>query len=857
MSSTRYGRSDAPTPSERPHAEDLLLKEVRPIDRKTDLTMRSQNPTDESFFHSSFRDIGKHLKACNDTLGELQQLGVSHEVQLPELVLVGDQSAGKSSLMSGLALLNLPRSEGTCTRCPLHIRVSKNNDWSCRVWLRKDYRYEPPQDRDVIESDVTKKDPFFPWKKLAATSVHEFKTINDIDQLETVLRWAQIAILNDDKHHASFIPLSGNTALNTSLEKAAESTAAKFSPNIVALEIKGPGLPDLSFYDMPGIFENPADARDDYLVSVVQNLTMSYMSRESAIVMCCMPMNSDAENSSTFRLTRKLKATARTIGVLTKADLLPEGNHEQWLNIMKGQAHHTGLGYFITSRPPGKDLEDLTKWERSVFEEQSFERWPRTFEEFMPRCGIEKLITFLSHKLGEEFVKSLPTIKRKVKSRLDSINNKLGDLPELPDNVEAEIQRGLMEFEKCSTAKIMAFVTHFNKLPQDFLACLLAIKPKFTLKDKSDAPTIEISDDESEINAVTPSLTTPSSKRYASTHTTPSKRQRVGTNGNAYIKPEEETTPVPMARPRVKEDMPEPFTEFKNIGRGFRTLRQVHEDMIAKTKAGMPDRISDDVYEDLVKDAIRPWDRPLGAFLKKTMENLHEELETTLKRAMASLKKRFVYRETQKHVRICLEGHEKETKKILDELYADELERILTFNREAFDRYREEEHQLLMQFRTRMRAEARVVKMLDMADTTFEKKVEQEAKGLGPDRFARELEVVAYVRGYYRLAAHRFADAASQKILCRMIPAIRYQLSGYLEDKLGLKGPDAKKRYEALMEEDAATASKREALKSEKRKFELALASIEKLEAKRGDDDESTQAISAMGLDEDVTMGET
>lgn len=62
----------------------------------------SQNPdvsfAQHSFAHSAFAGIGKQLKACNDTLGNLQQMGIQHVATLPELVLVGDQSAGKSSV---------------------------------------------------------------------------------------------------------------------------------------------------------------------------------------------------------------------------------------------------------------------------------------------------------------------------------------------------------------------------------------------------------------------------------------------------------------------------------------------------------------------------------------------------------------------------------------------------------------------------------------------------------------------------------------------------------------------------------------------------------------------------------------
>lgn len=406
----QHDRSDAPTPSVLPSEGEPMFREVRacpempPARESGDDTQ----PVDGSFFQTSFQDIGKRLKSYNDTLGRLQQLGVSHDdVQLPELVLIGDQSAGKSTLMSGLANLDLPRSEGTCTRCPLHIRVSRNSEWSCRVSLRKLYSYCPP-DRTINEKDVTDQNPFFPWKKLATTNVYEFKVMHDKAEIEDVLRWAQIAILSDDKSHDLFVPGSGNIANSTPIAEAAKSTIAKFSPNVVALEIRGPDLPDLSFYDMPGIFQNSADIKDAYLVNVVQNLSKEYIQHPSAIIICALPMSNDPENSASFGLARRLGACERTIGVLTKADLLSQypntDNYYRWLSIMKGASHQTGLGYFITSRCPNVDLEEQKKREELLFC-GTLGDWPEEFRGFKERCGVEKLLTSLVQRLGEEFAK--------------------------------------------------------------------------------------------------------------------------------------------------------------------------------------------------------------------------------------------------------------------------------------------------------------------------------------------------------------------------------------------------------------------------------------------------------------------
>ncbi|KAF4121411.1 Dynamin GTPase effector domain [Geosmithia morbida] len=839
----RRDRSDAPTPSEPVGEPEPLLREMRM--RTNPMALGSPTVVGESSnFHTSFQDIGKSLKACNDTLGELQGLGVSHDVPLPELVLVGDQSAGKSSVMSGLANLDLPRSDGTCTRCPLHIRVSRNSDWSCRVSLSKEYSYQPPQGRDISERDVTDQDPFFPWRRRHSAEVFEFKTVHDKSEIEDVLRWAQVAILNDEHQHELYVPGSGAIAMQTHIDAAAEQTSAKFSPNVVFLEIKGPELPNLSFYDMPGIFLNPADARDDYLVSVVRNLSMSYIRRESAIIMCSMPMNSDAENSNTFGLVRRLHATERTIGVLTKADLLPEaGNHNQWLDIMKGNAHQTGLGYFITSRPQGKDLDQLRQWEEAMFGGFTIDQWPETMHQFADRCGVEKLKDFLSHRLGEQFAKSLPHIERKVRSHLDKILRHLGTLPELPDNVELEIKTSLLKFTDLARANLESLGKHFNPLPDHFRECIIEIKPKFVLRDKSDIPVLEISDNDSDAES-TATTNTPTKRRPTAPPVTPAaKRHRSNTpmTNGAAVKPEPSDRPqIPPGGPRRPvQKLKPPFLEFERIGRGFRTLRQVREEIRQKTRAGMPDHIPAEVYESLVLESMQPWERPMLVFLGETMRLIQNELTNSLNSAFSGLKKRIVFTEVKKHLHTLLDAHRAKAKEAMKQIYDDEMHQLLTFNYSAFAKYTEEEHCLLTRFRHKLRMEAMGLQapgQLEDWDSMNEskraddrKRREADLQKIGRDQFEPEVKVVAYVRGYYRLAALRFVDSVAQCVMCRMIPKIKAGLSEHLYKELGLLVGPTQEVYERLIEEDPAVASRRETLKKEKAKFEKALASIDAL----------------------------
>jgi hypothetical protein len=444
---------------------------------------------------------------------------------------------------------------------------------------------------------------------------------------------------------------------------------------------------------------------------------------------------------------------------------------------------------------------------------------------------------------------SLPNIKRKVKHQLDKVTNDLLRLPELPQNVELEVQRCLTAFNENSRNKLDGFRGRINLLCHSFRDCLLHIKPKFTLKDKSDYPVVEISDDESDAGSVATVLTTPTAKRGRNAmQQTPSKRQRIDssvngsfTNGN--VKPEDAAsnggTPMRPGAPK-KKGLPAPFTEFNNVGSGFRTLREVHQEVERRMRAGFPAVIGQGVYEDLVLESIKPWRLPVKAYLKEIMRLLQTDLGSALADSLEHLKKRRIYHEAGKHLKKFLEKNMGETEAALMQLYEDETHLLMTFNGETFDQYYRDEKLLLTRFRHQMRMQAMFPENAKKFTAWDKLTPEQQAQDtklrdaelakLGPDSLMREVEVVAYVRGYYRLAALRFADTASQIILCRMIPSIRRHLSRHLEERLELHGEHALRAYTMLMEEDEAIANKREALKAEKEKFEKALDSIKELE---------------------------
>lgn len=310
--------------------------------------------------------------------------------------------------MGALAEIHLPQDSGCCTRCPTHIKTGHAETWTCKISLNLSYVYAPrDNNRPIQAGEVTNKNPFPPWKE-ADLVVKDFMVITNKSDLEVALKWAQIAILNPSRSHELYVPNAQN-----SLFVDRDETEAKFSPNVVSVEMSGPNLPPLSFFDLPGIFQNPSQKEDDYLVKVVENLAKKYIKHHQALVIHALPMSADPTTSRAGKVIRDLKAENRAIGVLTKADCLQIGHSDlQFKELLQGRTHTVGHGYFVTKQIsslctyPSRDGEYHVKSRQS--EDIFFDTekpWSTDWVEFRSRCGTENLQRALSQKFAAQIIK--------------------------------------------------------------------------------------------------------------------------------------------------------------------------------------------------------------------------------------------------------------------------------------------------------------------------------------------------------------------------------------------------------------------------------------------------------------------
>lgn len=124
----------------------------------------------------------------------------------------------------------------------------------------------------------------------------------------------------------------------------------------IDLRIYSPNVPDLTLIDLPGYIQISSLDQPDSLKEKISNLCDKYI-REPNIILAVCAADVDLANSPALRASRKVDPLGlRTIGVVTKMDLVPS---EQGAAILSGNKYPLHLGYVgVVSKVKGKKTDD-------------------------------------------------------------------------------------------------------------------------------------------------------------------------------------------------------------------------------------------------------------------------------------------------------------------------------------------------------------------------------------------------------------------------------------------------------------------------------------------------------------------
>ncbi|KAJ6507010.1 P-loop containing nucleoside triphosphate hydrolase protein [Mycena sanguinolenta] len=325
---------------------------------------------------TSPKTLRDYSKARLDILERLRDAGIEQEIEPPHMVVAGTQSAGKSSVLEAMSTSSssypaaLEHAQGTC---PMEFRLEHSPDstsLSVQIALRFAGNNEVP-----------------------------FRSnLSELDEIQDAIREAQEQIV---KH------------------------------NCVCVFVKGPNMPDLYFYDLPGVIEAVPDGQDRGQIDLIKNLVKKYAAKPDCVVLLVVSCEYEIDISGAANIVTELgqEAKARTVGVLTKVDRIVEPMKQKWLATFNNQTHQLNHGWFAVKLPE----EDDMSWEQARTEERKWfeakEPWASIHGEGNSRLGSEKLTQYISKQLSNLVATRLPHISREITAIIKDFDDKLKRLP--------------------------------------------------------------------------------------------------------------------------------------------------------------------------------------------------------------------------------------------------------------------------------------------------------------------------------------------------------------------------------------------------------------------------------------------
>ena len=280
------------------------------------------------------KDVLPWLKVAED----LRTLNLESELNVPQICVMGDQSSGKSSVLNLLAGdMIFPSGTGLVTRCPIRLVMRKAR---------------------IGET----------WSAFVSTSIANAKRTEarDVEGLYELI-----------------------SAATTSLCKG----ATNFSTDTVIVDLLSPDACDLTVVDLPGIIRTVTSGQNVSVIEDVQKLITSYLSDKRTIILAVIPANQDIATVDILERAQRVDPSGeRTLGVLTKVDLVSPGSEEEIIAVVNNVRKPLSLGYIMVKNRSQLDMNKKMTTAQARIAETTYFKSHEMYRNVDPRLwGVDQL----------------------------------------------------------------------------------------------------------------------------------------------------------------------------------------------------------------------------------------------------------------------------------------------------------------------------------------------------------------------------------------------------------------------------------------------------------------------------------
>ncbi|KAH7706798.1 dynamin central region family protein [Aphelenchoides avenae] len=342
------------------------------------------------------------IPIINDLQDVSNSVGVRElRLDLPQTVVIGAQSAGKSSVIEGFVGHDfLPRGTGVVTRNPLMLHL---------VYVAKG---DARRDRD--------------------------SRLRECD-------WAVFS------HKPNELFLDFKDGVRKEIERKTEELSGpnkNISKTPIILTIYSESVANLSLVDLPGITKVKAGDQPDDIEKQTTDIVLEYISNPKSIILAFTPANQDFHTSESVKLAKEVDPKGkRTLVVLTKLDIMDAGTDAK--DLLEGRVE--GVKHMGIIGVVGRSQEDTNNGKPvadGLLAEEDFFR--RKYPDIAHINGIKFLATALNRVMIKHIKKSLPMLLEQIgseKNKFEMIKESFGSPVQLENKGDA----------------VLYFISHFEK----------------------------------------------------------------------------------------------------------------------------------------------------------------------------------------------------------------------------------------------------------------------------------------------------------------------------------------------------------------------------------------------------------
>ncbi|KAK2954178.1 dynamin-related protein [Blattamonas nauphoetae] len=311
-------------------------------------------------------------------------------IELPQIAVVGMQSAGKSSVLEAIVQRDfLPRGSGIVTRRPLVLHLVQTQGSSEEEWGEFGH---------------------LPGKR--------FSDFNEIRR--------QIELATDD----------------------VAGTGKAVSKKAIFLTINSPKVVNLILVDLPGLTKVAVGDQPKDIELQILDMIEEYIKSPRTIILAVSPGNVDIANSDALKLAHKWDPQGyRTLGVVTKLDLLDKGTDAA--DILTNKVIPLRLGYIGLCLRSQKDITENKSMKKALEDEEQFFRSHPAYASFSDKCGTAYLGKAMNQLLLHHISRTLPQIRTQIDTQLAQLEkdlNKFGPAPEEQGGIRSILLRLISDF---------------------------------------------------------------------------------------------------------------------------------------------------------------------------------------------------------------------------------------------------------------------------------------------------------------------------------------------------------------------------------------------------------------------------